>query len=510
MNIVYHQHGQFEFLAEGFAKHGHRVYPVTFREQESFDAQVEAVCPDADLVFFELYGPFKLPSEMEHSRYRKVAYCIDSAVYEYFYIHLLKLFNDVFVDQKSAVAALQAYGIRAAWLPLCVPESHFRGAVDKEYDIVFVGGLSEDRQKRTHILNHIRATHRLVHLQGLAVEEMQDAFARGRMVLNENFFDGVNLRTFQALASGSLLLTEAQRDGLDDLFTPNVHFVGYTPDTLSQHIDAILQNPKRSEAIARRGQQLCHEQHSSSARAAQCLALLQAGTAYTPPRSASVQKLAAAQALFARSLRFGGDFAWAVALVKDLLDARERCTGEAYTLWGSMMLLVGKRDRAIEAYTQAMQHDAPFMALIKLCQLAILAEQATAAQSYIVQLLMLQSPPNTALLRLLPPPQSPALCPAALRFLLARLLYERGLVFHIGFFCRLPQYLPESALELAYDAWSESRQAEHLDFICRCFARKGIEQEALPLLEYAIQHGFATVRQQGRYAKLRASVYAGQ
>ena len=72
MNIVYHQHSNFIFLREGLEKLGHKVYQIQFMENEPFDIQIESVCSNADMVFFEMYGPFKLPSLIEESKICKV------------------------------------------------------------------------------------------------------------------------------------------------------------------------------------------------------------------------------------------------------------------------------------------------------------------------------------------------------------------------------------------------------------------------------------------------------
>ncbi len=203
MNIVY----QGSFLREGLQQLGHRVFPVSFARDRTLDEQVDAACADPDFVLIELWGDTNLPTGLSESRHRLVAHCIDSPLNEYWISELGKVFDDLFVDQLSSVAALAREGLRAVWLPVCVSESAFRQPARKEHDIAFVGRFSPERVKRLNIVTALRRRYPVCVTEGVSAAVMADIFARSRIVLNENLFSGLTLRVLQGMASGSPVLT---------------------------------------------------------------------------------------------------------------------------------------------------------------------------------------------------------------------------------------------------------------------------------------------------------------
>ena len=204
MVIVY----QGYFLGEGLKLLGHDVRPVRFTDGAPAAAQIEAVCPEPDLVLLELWGnSLPLPPDLHACRHRLAVYCIDSCLNEFWLLELLRVMDDVFVDQLSSVRSLARHGVNAVWLPLCVSETNFRAPQAKDHAITFVGRVDAHRKKRGNLLRHIARHYPLHQVEGVSKAEMLDIFARSKIVLNENIFSGLTLRVLHGMAAGAVVLT---------------------------------------------------------------------------------------------------------------------------------------------------------------------------------------------------------------------------------------------------------------------------------------------------------------
>ncbi len=265
------------FLKEGFLEVDVQVIPLRLDRETPLHislVEFEELHGRPNLVLIEFLGLYSCKiqelSKLVDYPVPLAVYAMDSSLNMYYYKYLLKFFDYVFLDQRASVQDLQKLGIEAHWLPLCVRSSYFREKKDSHLGITFVGRTGGERLKRTNLLTKIFKNFPDVQdfqvLQGLSIEEVQDVFASSKAVLNENLFSGLTLRVFQALASGSLLLTEANSDGLDKYFKDKKHLICYTPDTLIPLMQDILQHYQKYEQIAKNGQEECLEHHTSIAR----------------------------------------------------------------------------------------------------------------------------------------------------------------------------------------------------------------------------------------------------
>ncbi len=242
--------------------------------------EFEAAHGRPDMVVIEFLGkyPWKMAQLDELLNYPVpiIAYAADSSINIYYYKYLLKFFDYVFVDQRSSVAELKKYGINAHWLALCVESRFFREPQPKPWGISFVGRVNKERLKRTNILSSLHAAlpdakdFKMAH--DISFAQMQDLFAASTATLNENLFDGLTWRVFQALASGTLLLTEDGMDGLDVYFEHEKHLLCYTADTLIPLATDIVKHPDKYTQIAKNGHEICKKYHTSTVRVKELLA----------------------------------------------------------------------------------------------------------------------------------------------------------------------------------------------------------------------------------------------
>ncbi len=167
-------------------------------------------------------------------------------------------YDVVFAAQKSFPPYFRQAGIRHAyWLPLAAaPEHHRPFAVEKDYDIVFVGALmyvvNEQRRER---LARLGAEFRVARQEGVGSLEMSQAFCRGRLAFNSSIAQDVNMRVFEVLAMGCPLLTnrDAAANGLLDFFEDGKHLITYDDNDLIERARAYLADDAAREAIGRAG-----------------------------------------------------------------------------------------------------------------------------------------------------------------------------------------------------------------------------------------------------------------
>lgn len=96
---------------------------------------------------------------------------------------------------------------------------------------------------------------------------MARLFARAKVVWNCSLAGDLNMRVFEALASGALLVTDRLADGSQDaLFAPGEHLLAYDDDTLEATVARALADAPAREAIAARGQALALRHHTYAAR----------------------------------------------------------------------------------------------------------------------------------------------------------------------------------------------------------------------------------------------------
>lgn len=174
----------------------------------------------------------------------------------------------VFAAQKDGAEALRQAGVGPTrWLPLaCDPDVHGRQEVDKQFDIAFVGNRVGGR--RQELLELIGRKYPNTFVGRRYFEAMAEIYSASRIVFNQSVGNDVNMRVFEGLASGSLLLTNDLSDyGLADLFRNGKHLATYCDaEELLDKIDWYLQHEQERERIAAAGRAEALARHTYFAR----------------------------------------------------------------------------------------------------------------------------------------------------------------------------------------------------------------------------------------------------
>lgn len=206
------------------------------------------------------------PLGLETAPCLTVAYLIDVHQDLPSRLQLSKFFDVVFIAQKDFVSAFQGIGHNHAhWLPLaCDPDVHCMPAADRSYDVGFVGKLGQWGTRRHEILTRVLPRYRSNdYRQFYAPRDMARIYGQSKIVFNASINGDLNMRCFEALASGALLVTDRVGNGLNDLLEEDVHYVGYSNvDEALRKIDHYLAHPVERERIAAEGLRAALRSHT--------------------------------------------------------------------------------------------------------------------------------------------------------------------------------------------------------------------------------------------------------
>jgi hypothetical protein len=192
---------------------------------------------------------------------------------------IAQFFDYVFIAQKDYLPAFRERGItNVFWLSLaCDPETHRISAPpERLYDIGFVGNRGLVGSERRRLLDRLERCFKLNDLtRKYLPEEIGLIYAQSHMVFNWSVNGDVNMRVFEALCSGRLLLTNAISNGLEDLFTDRKHLVIYrNAEELMELSRYYIDRPDERAEIAKAGQAEVLAKHTYQHRSEQILATI--------------------------------------------------------------------------------------------------------------------------------------------------------------------------------------------------------------------------------------------
>jgi UDP-N-acetylglucosamine 2-epimerase len=190
----------------------------------------------------------------------------------------------IFAAQKDGAERLRQVLGRAEWLPLaCDPEIHRPHRIEKRHDICFVGNVIPG--PRTDLLRLLQQRYEDIDIRRCYFDEMARAFSAAKIIFNRSVSNDVNMRVFEAMACGSLLITnDLRNNGQDDLFGPGLHLVTYeTPEELCDKIDFYLADEVARERIAAQGAAEVATHHTYRHRMQAVLTAIERGNAIAVP-----------------------------------------------------------------------------------------------------------------------------------------------------------------------------------------------------------------------------------
>ncbi len=192
-------------------------------------------------------------------------------------------FDVVFAAQRDGVDLLHQIGVNtASWLPLaCDPEIHRKHDLPKQYDVAFVGNVFPG--PRADLLTLIQRRYRNSFVGNRYFDEMAQTYSAARIAFNRSIRNDVNMRVFEAVACGSLLMTNDLADnGLAELFRDGVHLATYRePQDLLDKLAFYLDRESTRERIAAAGRAEAVAKHTYAHRMEQVLRVVESALSRT-------------------------------------------------------------------------------------------------------------------------------------------------------------------------------------------------------------------------------------
>ncbi|PIR01012.1 MAG: hypothetical protein COV66_04085 [Nitrospinae bacterium CG11_big_fil_rev_8_21_14_0_20_45_15] len=230
-----------------------------------------------DLYFWVETGLSQPPKDLDQCKIPKACYLIDTHIHLEQHLDLARPFDFVFLAQKAYVEDFRRAGFeRVYWLPLaCDPEIHGKvEGLEKQCDVGFVGTVEQAPIRRKELLLKLDAQFDLK-CERKFMEEMAELYSHSRIVFNNAIRKDLNMRVFEGMCSGSMLLTDpAKGSGLEDFFQDGVHLALYQDDTLTDTVRYYLDHPEERNKIAEQGRAEVLAKHTYDHRMIQMICIL--------------------------------------------------------------------------------------------------------------------------------------------------------------------------------------------------------------------------------------------
>ena len=191
----------------------------------------------------------------------KACIFIDSHINLSYQLEWAKNFDYIFVAQLLYVEEFTKRGLNAHWLPLAADEQiHSQIDPQKIHEIAMVGSIFPGT-RRSELIEKIKSKYD-IYLERCFLEDMSRVYSQSKIVFNNAINNDLNMRVFEAMSTGSLLLTDlAQGSGQAELFRDAEDYVIYQDDNILEKIARYLHDDSKREAIAIRGRNLIQRAH---------------------------------------------------------------------------------------------------------------------------------------------------------------------------------------------------------------------------------------------------------
>lgn len=182
--------------------------------------------------------------------------------------HACKTADVMFLSQQEWVEKYKEFSKgRVEWLPFgCEPDLHREVEATETYDIGFIGMYEQHRGRLLEVLKNAGFSLRIHDSRQaglLSWPETCRFIAECRMVFNYSLATGMNMRLYETLSMGKLLLTNRKGGDPDIFFKDGQHLAIYeTPEELVEKATYYRENEDERRRVAKASQKLVHEKHT--------------------------------------------------------------------------------------------------------------------------------------------------------------------------------------------------------------------------------------------------------
>lgn len=253
----------------------------------ALDAPLEEAlreCPRRpDWIFHFESGRPVLPTGLEKSEIPTVCFQADTYAYTRKRIRWSSLFDHAVVFHPGYERIFREAGHPGAFLlPHAVRREHFEGPErEREFEVGWVGQASGAVYgRRAKWLPRLASEFRTNDWgKQYKLEEVAEVYRKSRVVVNfsrDDFPQDANLRVFEAMASGALLITSLPSELTELDFEEGVHFAGYRKEAeLLPQVRRYLSEEAQRKKIGDAGRAKVLSEHTYDCRVTQLLAHLE-------------------------------------------------------------------------------------------------------------------------------------------------------------------------------------------------------------------------------------------
>ncbi|MEA2236559.1 MAG: hypothetical protein QOC81_1283 [Thermoanaerobaculia bacterium] len=273
----------------GYARAFRRVAPLHFVPA---GADWRARLPPNPIVVINPDGRPWLPEGIEQVDAPTAVFHIDTYVTPERRMRWSALYDYAFVFHPGYDEQFRAAGISGVrLLPHAAERDLFdRPETDRRFDVGWVGVTGRSIYgSRDRIVAALQSRFTMNDTsRRYTPEEMADIYCASKIVVNvsrDDFPQDANMRCFEAMAAGALLITKSPSELTALGFEEGSHFIGYRePDEVSGIVAHWLEHDSEREAIARRARNLVLTEHTYDTRVATILETVRSG-AVAPART---------------------------------------------------------------------------------------------------------------------------------------------------------------------------------------------------------------------------------
>lgn len=270
-------------LTKSFIDIGYEVFAVSDAPYENVSlvkkraVDIPKVCQDfrikPDFMIFVEGGNMNLlPINFESLKFPKYWWGIDTQYAYKKHLLISRLFDHSFIAQKDYVEYLIRDGIlNCSWLPLAYPDWIKTKTDDlKQFDIAYIGSSNWNLYpERGALLKAITEKFKNTYIGQARASKMIEIYSNSKLVFNFSLKNDINMRFFEAMGSGAVLLTNRIKgNGIDELFIEGEDFLVYEDESdLINTISKYLENETSLNAISDSGKQKVHDLYTYQIRA---------------------------------------------------------------------------------------------------------------------------------------------------------------------------------------------------------------------------------------------------
>ena len=183
--------------------------------------------------------------------------------------------------QKEGVETLKKEGFRNLyWVPASCDKAldyfKFIPFKERKWDACFIGTTGKFSLRKV-MLEKAKINFPNSFIGSAHWEELSHYYAQARVSVNFSINNDINMRTFEAMGAGALVVTnKIFNNGFEDLFKDGEHLVTYKDITTHEFEDKIryyLEHPDEAEQIALNGFELVQKKHTYRNRLQEILAI---------------------------------------------------------------------------------------------------------------------------------------------------------------------------------------------------------------------------------------------